>query len=106
MNRSTRILLIIAALLVMAAVSSKAQVDPGIEDTVRLVSSDAFTNSSAIVPVYFYNDQELSSTEVTLRFSSSDIQLDTVVFEGTRLDGAGFKGFTKLDDTTFTIFGL
>lgn len=66
--------------------------DPGLPDTVRVDSVGAFTNTGVAVPVYFTNDQTLGGLEVTVTFSSPDIQVDSVSFVGGRLESYSVKG--------------
>lgn len=84
------VLLCLVALLTLA--STSAAQDPGIRDTVRIDSVVAYTNSSAVVPVNFYNDQTLGGLELTLRFSSPGIQVDSFSFVGGRLQFYSVKG--------------
>ncbi len=84
------ILLCLFALLVLA-LPSAAQ-DPGIRDTVRVDSVATYTNSSAVVPINFYNDEALGGLEVTIRFSSPDVRIDSFSFVGGRLQFYSIKG--------------
>lgn len=98
-----RVLILIVALILLAALTSRAQVDPGVADTVRVDSITAYTISGSIaVPVYLTNDQPVSIVEVTLVHHSDDITLDSVSFVGTRLETASFQVRRTLSDTTLT----
>ncbi|MBD3403645.1 T9SS type A sorting domain-containing protein [candidate division GN15 bacterium] len=105
MAKQVRILLLIGALMLLAAVSSRAQTDPGIPDTLRIDDAVAFTNTgSGVLPVYLFNDEELAYFELTLEMSSSAIDFDSVSFVGTRFEDAGFRVYRDLDSsTTFTL---
>lgn len=70
--------------------------DPGIADTVRIDSVAAFTNAGTSVPIYFYNDEPLAGIEVTFRFSSPAIQIDSFSFAGGRIQFYSIKGLTAL----------
>jgi hypothetical protein len=103
-RRSMRILALIGALLLLAALSGKAQVDPGIPDTLRIDSSIAYTDEPGILPLRMTFDQALSAVEITIRFDSRDIVFDSASFVGTLLEGATFQGYQKISDSAFTIF--
>ncbi len=77
--------------MVLLAPAAAAQ-DPGIPDTVHVDSIGAFTNTRAIVPVNFYNDEPLGGLEVTLHFSSPDVHVDSFSFAGGRLQSYSVKG--------------
>lgn len=77
--------------LAVLATSSAAQ-DPGVRDTVRVDSVATYSNSIAIVPINFYNDEALGGLEVTLRFSSPDVRVDSFSFVGGRLQFYSVKG--------------
>ncbi|MCB2201361.1 T9SS type A sorting domain-containing protein [bacterium] len=103
MVRHMRVLILIAALILLAALTSRAQVDPGVADTVRVDSTIAYTISGSIaVPVYLTNDQPVSIVEVTLMHHSDDITFDSVSFAGTRLAASSFQVQKSLNDTTLT----
>ncbi len=103
MARHTRVLILIVALIILAAMTSRAQIDPGVADTVRVDSVVTFTISGGVVlPVYLTNDQPVSIVEVTLLHSSDDVVLDSISFVGTRLQTASFPTRRKLSDTTLT----
>ena len=88
----------------LAALSSKAQVDPGIADTVKVDSAIAYTDDIGTVPIRMTFDQALSAIEVTLRFSSHQIALDSVSFAGALLENSDFSGYQKIGDSAFTVF--
>jgi len=85
--KNIRIVLIILALLVLAAVTGKSQtgVDPGNPDTLYIDSAVAYTSGIGIVPVSFYNDESLSAVEITLTHNSPDVIIDSFSFAGGRL---------------------
>ena len=99
-----RILMLIGALVLLAALSGKAQVDPGIPDTLRIDSAIAYADEAGVLPIRMTFDQALSAIEVTCRYSSRDIVFDSVSLAGTLLDGAAFSGYQKISDSAFTIF--
>ncbi|MEW5796542.1 MAG: T9SS type A sorting domain-containing protein [Candidatus Zixiibacteriota bacterium] len=101
-------LLISAALACPGVVLAQAGVDPGIPDTVRVDSVTAFVTGIGIVPVRFTNDENLTTIEVTLRHTSSEITIDSFSFVGGRLDSAFFtkEALINTDSNIVTILGL
>lgn len=104
MRSKYKLLAIIIALLVLAAIQAKAQ-DPNSPDTVYVDS--VFTNTtSAVVPVYFRNDQPLLGMEVTLSpgYNPSVLVLDSLSFVGSRVENLTNRFLTNHPlDTAFTI---
>ncbi len=94
--KNLKIVFIILALLILAAVSGKTQtgIDPGHPDTVFVDSVTAFTSGIGIVPVSFYNDESLQAIEITLIQNSPDVTIDSFSFAGGRLEGLDPKGDT------------
>jgi hypothetical protein len=86
--------------LLVIACSVSAQVDPGIRDTLKLDSVSAIASSGrGIVPVRFYNDQQLSGVEVTLKWDHPDVTIDSFSFVGSRIAYANLKGAVYTDST-------
>ena len=84
---------IAALLLVLIAIGpaiGRAADDPNQPDTLRVDSVTSFVSGIGIVPVRFFNDEELSLVEVTLRHQSSQVTIDSFSFVGGRLDNAAF----------------
>lgn len=80
-----RTLTILTAIFLFVALSASAQ-DPGQPDTLRIDSIQVDPGEQAALDVTFFNDEELSSLQVPLAWSSSDITLDSVSFAGSRVD--------------------
>jgi hypothetical protein len=62
-----------------------ALADPGIPDTVRVDSVTAYPGGTTILPVYFYNDEPLSMTEIVLKHDTSCLVLDSFTLADGRL---------------------
>lgn len=103
-----RLLAVIVSLLILAAISAKAGVDPNTPDTVYVDS--VFSNSSsAVVSVRFRNDELLSAIEVTLKHNQNPalIVLDSVSFVGSRVAYITARSLTNHPlDTAFTISAI
>lgn len=66
--------------------------DPGMADTVRVESfSVSLLYNSFWLDVYLYNDEELRSITVPLKWNSSDITCDSVYFDWSRADYINLK---------------
>jgi hypothetical protein len=79
--------------------------DSGIPDTVRIDSIQTATNAQGILPVHFFNDEELAGIEITVIFSSPDIVVDSFSFAGSRVDYIAAKGtFDPLGGYTIYCF--
>ncbi len=75
-----------AALLIFCLVfASLAFADPGIPDTLRIDSVSAYLGGTAVLPVYFFNDEPLSGLELVLRHDSELIVLDSFSLADGRL---------------------
>ena len=99
-----RILMLIAAVLILAAVTGRTQsADPNQPDSVVLDSVVVFTAGGAVVPVYFLNDEDLGGIEITLAGSSPDVAIDSFSFVGGRAETVSVKGWT-LNDEYLTIY--
>ncbi|MBD3258130.1 T9SS type A sorting domain-containing protein [candidate division GN15 bacterium] len=79
------------ALLMLTISPAEAQTipDPGDPDTLKVDSVVAFASGRGIVPVRFVNDQSITSLEVVLTIQSPQIQVDSVSFDGSRLEIEG-----------------
>ncbi|MBN1212271.1 MAG: T9SS type A sorting domain-containing protein [candidate division Zixibacteria bacterium] len=103
--KNIRIVLIILALLVLAAVTGKSQtgVDPGNPDTLYIDSVVAYTTGIGIIPVSFYNDEKLQNIEITLIHNSPDVKIDSFSFSGGRLDYLGNKSYAVYSDSSVIV---
>ncbi len=104
MRKTVKLLAVIVALLILAAITSMAQ-DPNTPDTVY-VDSVKTPTSTGIVPVRFKNDEPLLGIEVTLKHNAnpSVIVLDSVSFAGSRVEYLSTRYLTIHPlDTAFTI---
>jgi len=72
--------------------------DPGIPDTVRVETKTVPATDSFTVDVFLYNDEELGGISIPLTWNSADFELDTVLFDGSRIDYVGTKPI-KIDNT-------
>ncbi|SYZ73591.1 exported hypothetical protein [Candidatus Zixiibacteriota bacterium] len=103
-------------LLLCLIITAPAFPDPGIPDTVRIDSVSAYLGGTAILPVYFFNDEPLSGLELTIRHDSELITLDSFSLAGGRLSyipsgdlisrsGAGLFDLLVPDNTGFIPVG-
>ena len=79
MRINLRILVIILTLVLLAAFMARGQAladDPGVLDTLYLDSVTAYTNGKGVMPVKFFNDENLSAIEVTLRSKVPQVVVD------------------------------
>jgi len=92
-------------LVSVVAVQGQTGIDPGVPDTLILDSTVAFVSGIGIVPVTFVNDEELSTIEVTLRHLTTQVNVDSFSFVGSRvlLDGASNLATIRSDSTVVTI---
>jgi hypothetical protein len=108
MNMKNRVLWIILSLVILAALSTRAQggtMDIGIPDTVSIDSVTAYLSGVGVVPVRFFNDEPLTAIEVTLKKSSSSVALDSISFASSRIAALTLiKGLSRNLDGTFTIY--
>ncbi len=108
MKTSLRIIIIILTLILVAAALSRSQTpadDPDTPDTLFIDSVAAFAGGSGVVPISFFNDEELTAIEITLRQSSADVTIDSFSFAGGRLAYISGKGFsTQSDGVTYTVY--
>lgn len=103
MRINLRLLLLIVAVLIVAAVTSKSGTlieDPGIPDTVYVDSiSVSVTLGQAIIPVSFVNDTTLGGIQIVLVIDSPDMIIDSFSFVGGRLDYIGTRQVEIVDST-------
>lgn len=98
----------VVALALGATGSAYAVSDPGIPDTLRIDSATAFVSGIGVVPINFFNDEQLSQIEVTLGNPSSQIQIDSFLFDGGRLSEAVFNKLVLFnnDSSIITLFAV
>ncbi len=104
MSKTVRAFAVIISLLILAAISGRAQ-DPNTPDTVY-VDSVQTPSSTGIVPIRFRNDEPLLGIEVTLRHNANPatIILDSISFAGSRVEYLTTRYLTNHPlDTAFTI---
>lgn len=103
----TRIFLFIFVLMVGLGCFSEiaAQIDPNEPDSIWVDSAVAFTGGIGIVPIYFFNDEELSALEITLRHHSNELVIDSFSFIGGRLDLPQANNPVKIDGDTIIVIG-
>jgi len=107
MHKSLRILCLILALVILAALTSKAAgVDPGIKDTISIDSVPTYVSGTSIIPVRLYNDEPLTSIEVTVRLNKADVKIDSFSFEGGRVASVPFKDYQVSDDSAIIAFAI
>jgi hypothetical protein len=101
---------IVALVALTAGSSAWAQTgpDPNEPDTLRVDSVSAFTAGIGIVPINFFNDEELTLVEITLHHSSSQITIDSFSFAGGRLDSDDYSSEVLLnaDSSVVAIFSF
>jgi hypothetical protein len=90
-------------LLAPVAYSGPSGIDPGTPDTVRIDSVTVFNIEPGIVPIYFYNDENLAGIEVTVSFDSPDVTVDSFSFVGGRVEYVSLKGLL-VGTGTITIY--
>lgn len=97
----------IAALALAGATPTTAQsgTDPGNRDTLWVDSVTAYASGIGVVPVTFYNDETLSTIEVTLQHASAAVRIDSFSFTGSRvlLTNASNVAMVNSDSTIITI---
>jgi len=106
--RLFRIVLILAATLTLISRAiGQAGEDPGRPDTLRVDSVTSFISGIGIVPVTFFNDEDLTQIEVTLRHNSNQINIDSFSFAGGRLYSAGIRGaLISSDSNIVTVYAI
>ena len=65
--------------------------DPGIPDTVWADETQIDPGQQAVIPIYFYNDEQLSSFSVPMSWNSPDILLDSFSYVDGRADFIAWK---------------
>lgn len=109
MRINVKILSIIIAVLILAAVTSNSQpngIDPNVRDTIIISSSSTFSANSGSVPVYFFNDEPLVGIEMTLTYNSPDILVDSFSFIGSRLEAYSLKDADQISTNSITIYAF
>ena len=107
MRINVKILSIIIAVLILAAVTSKSQpagVDPSVRDTIFINSITSYSSYNGFVPVYFFNDELLAGIELTLTYDSPDLMIDSFSFVNSRIENYTLKGADQLTSTSITIY--
>ena len=83
--------------MILAAITGKSDPlgdDPNQPDSIMIDSVIALTAGSTAIPVYFYNDEELAGIELTLKYDSPDLSIDSFSFAGSRTEYVSLKGWT------------
>jgi len=104
--RTITIIVCLLLLIVVAARSEALAQDPNQPDSLLLDSVVAYTRGTASMPIRFFNDEELSGIEITLRHSSSDMFIDSVSWAGSRLASVPTKNYRLFTDSTLTVYAL
>ena len=108
--KNMKILFIILALVILAAVTGKTQgIDPNEPDSLTIDSATAYLSTGGVVPINFFNDERLKGIEITLSYDSPDIVIDSFSFVGGRLEtvpniGLGYS--LHEDSTIVVIYGV
>ena len=106
MRINLRILVIILTLVLLAAFVAKGQAlaaDPGVPDTLYLDSVTTYTSSSGVMPVKFFNDEDLAAIEVTLHAASPLVKVDSASWLGSRVSYIPGKNRLTVDNNTITL---
>jgi hypothetical protein len=91
MKNSILLSLVIASLMIPVV---RAQDDPyGVVDTVRIATVSTEPGSSVSVDVYIFNDPGLSSLTVPIKFNQEFLTLDTIRFDGSKIEYLSMKPF-------------
>ncbi len=104
MLKNLRILILLVAILIVAAATSKSADDPLIPDTIYIESVVTTSLTGGFLPVYFFNDEELAGIEITLTYDAPDILVDSFSFVDGRVESFTLKGVNYLSENTFTIY--
>ena len=97
MRINLRLLVLIVAVMILAAITSKSDPlgdDPNQPDSIMIDSVIAYTAGSSAIPLNFYNDEELAGIELTLKYDSPDLSVDSFSFVGGRAAYVSLKGWT------------
>ena len=99
--------LILAVSVVFPTIARPAD-DPNLPDTLRVDSATAFVSGIGLVPITFFNDEELTFAEVTLRHNSDQVDIDSFSFAGGRLDNVIFSSDVLIssDSSIVSIFSF
>ncbi len=107
MLKNVRILILLLAILIIAATSSKSAIladDPNVPDTIYVDSVVSTSMTRGYLPVYFYNDEELAGLEITLTYDAPDVLVDSFSFVDGRVNEFSMKGVYHYSGNTFTIY--
>lgn len=74
------------AILLLLLFYSVSLADPGNPDTLRIGEITAFPAGSAVLPVYFYNDELLSAVEIVIHYNHLELRLDSISTAGSRVE--------------------
>ena len=92
--------------IISGIIQSPIIADPGVRDTLRIGSIEMKENRTAAVPVYFYNDEELSAVLVVLKFDPEDLIPDTFTLAGGRLNYMPDDTAVYRDSANFVELGI
>ncbi len=102
MRINLKLLALLAALLLLAAMNSRAQQlipDPGLPDTVYIDSvATVAAAGQAQVPINFANDENLAGIGVTITHDLPGLVIDSISFIGSRVELIAVKGATIVND--------
>ncbi len=91
------ILTLMLSLIVLTSNALSSEIsgeDPGIADTIKVGYVHASPSGKTVVPVTFYNDQDLAGLEVVVTWSNPLIVADSFSFVNGRTSDFTFKGAT------------
>jgi len=104
--KAKRIFRLALLVFTLIAASLSAQNDPfGNMDTLGVELCSCPRGAKTQVEVYLFNDEELFGLSVPLRFPTQYLNCDTILFEGTKLEGTGLFASTIDNDSGFVLFG-
>jgi len=86
-------------------VTAQSGTDPGSRDTIWVDTVVSYVSGIGVVPVTFFNDETLSTIEVTLKHNSTQVQIDSFSFAHSRvvLEGANYFANISVDSTIVNI---
>jgi len=89
--------LLLSLIASVGTLPAQAIEDPNAPDTLWVDSATAFVSGVGVVPVSFFNDEELTFVEATLEHHSDYIKVDSFSFAGGRLDSDDFNNSVLID---------
>ncbi len=97
----------LAAIALWCAAGALAQGtnDPGTRDTLYVGSVQVDAGQQAVLPISFFNDEELGALTIPLSWSSPDITLDSISFAGSRIGYITTKPYSIFNDSQKVVFG-